>query len=153
MPKKGSRRISVDGTDYRWRVSNNPSNRGDTWNPIRFAVERVEEAGGVLTVSLPFARPDNGFGARTMAIRPVLVSECIRRAVEAGWDPRRPGSPFTLDVTEDDLTALLGEPPRYLIPFLWGLIPEGGSIKDLPRAVQIHPRNDTPSDEETPSGR
>ncbi|MCG5217288.1 hypothetical protein [Streptosporangium sp. KLBMP 9127] len=145
MPKKGSRLITVDGAVFRWRVSHKPTySQGNDWSPLSFAVERAEEPGGVLVVSLPCARPDNWLGARTIAIRPVLVVGCIRRALGQGWNSAQPGSAFTLSVTEDELTALLGEPPQYLIPFLWGMIPEGGGIEDLPRCTQIWSR-DTPS--------
>lgn len=130
--KKRSRLITVDDAVYRWRVGPRRSSAPS----LRFAVERAEEQGGVLMVTLPCARPDNGRGERTIAVTPRLVGACVRRAVEQGWGP---GRSFTLDVTEDDLTAFLGEPPRYLVPFLWGMIPEGGGIEDLPPAVQIWP--------------
>ncbi|MDP4507143.1 hypothetical protein [Nonomuraea turcica] len=103
-----------------------------------------EEPAGVLVVSLPCARPDNWSGERTIVVRPILVNGCIRRAVEQGWNPAQPGTAFTLTITEDDLAVLLGEPPQYLIPFLRGMIPEGGGIEDLPRCTQIWSR-DKPS--------
>ncbi|MEV5749106.1 hypothetical protein AB0L00_14920 [Actinoallomurus sp. NPDC052308] len=144
MPKKGSRLITVDGTTYRWRVGHKPTySQGNSRAPLTFAVERAEEPASVLLVTLPCARPDNWEGERTIAVRPILVSGCIRRAIEQGWDSRQGGSGFTLTVTEHDLAALLGESPQYLIPFLWGMIPEGGGIQDLPRAVQIWSRDQT----------
>ncbi|MFC4011598.1 hypothetical protein ACFOY2_30510 [Nonomuraea purpurea] len=142
IPKKGSRPITVDGTVYRWRVRHKPiRGQGNSWDPLTFAVERAEEPGGVLVVSLPCARPDNWRGQRTIPVRPVLVAGCIRRAVEQGWNQSRPGSPFALTIAEDELATLLGEPPQYLIPFLWGMIPEGGGIEDLPRCTQIWSRD------------
>jgi hypothetical protein len=138
MPKKGSRPIAVDGTVYRWQVRHKPTY---SQAPLTFAVERAEDPVSVLVVTLPCARPDNWLGERTIAIRPVLVSGCIRRAIEQGWDSGQTGSGFTLTITEDDLAVLLGEPPQYLIPFLWGMIPEGGGIEDLPRGVQIWSRD------------
>lgn len=140
MPKKSSRLVTVDDTVYRWRVSHKPSHQDDTWSPLTFAVERAEEPRSVLVVSLPCARPDNWRGQRTIAIRPILVSRCIRRAVEQGWNPENQAR-LTLTIAEDELTALLGEPPQYLIPFLWGMIPEGGGIEDLPRCTQIWSRD------------
>ncbi|WP_063842747.1 hypothetical protein [Sphaerimonospora mesophila] len=151
MPKKGSRLITVDGTVFRWRVRHKPTySQGNSWSPLGFAVERADKPGSVLVVSLPCARPDNWLGERTIAIRPILVNGCIRRAVEHGWDSARPGAAFTLNVTEDELTVLLGEPPRYLIPFLWGMIPEGGGVEDLPRCTQIWSRG-RPSSDPAPS--
>ncbi|MEO3876085.1 hypothetical protein ABGB18_45585 [Nonomuraea sp. B12E4] len=85
MPKKGSRLITVDGTAYRWRVNRTPPhNESDGPAPLSFAAERAEAPGRVLAVTLPCARPDNGHAARTIAVRPVLVSGCVRRAVEQG---------------------------------------------------------------------
>lgn len=77
-----------------------------------------------------------------MPSRPALVAGCIRRAVGQGWDPAQPGSPFTLTVAEDELPALLGEPPQYLVPFLWGMIPAGGGIEDLPGCTRIWSRDE-----------
>ncbi|WP_180903647.1 hypothetical protein [Nonomuraea indica] len=143
MPRKGSRPISVDGTAFRWRIRRRSTDRqSDGWSPLTVTVERVEEPGRVLVVSLPCARPDNRFGQRTIAVGPLLVAGCVRRALEQGWNPGQPGSPFVLTITEDDLTVLLGEPPRYLIPFLWGMIPAGGGIEDLPRCTQIRGRDE-----------
>jgi hypothetical protein len=125
MPKKGSRRITVDGGDYRWRVRRKPSScQGNAWTPLTFSVERTEAPGNLLVVSLPCARPDNWLGRRTIPVTPALVAASIRRALEQGWDPGRPGRAMRLEVTEDDLTAFLGGPPDYLIPFLWGFIRE-----------------------------
>lgn len=124
MPKKGSRRIIVDGADYRWQVRRRaPYSQANAWAPLRFAVERAEQPGAALVVSLPCARPDNWVYERTLPVTPALVAACIRRALERGWDPGRPGPAMTLEVTEDDLTAFLGGPPRYLIPFWWGVAP------------------------------
>ncbi|MEU7741741.1 hypothetical protein [Nonomuraea sp. NPDC049158] len=149
MPKKGSRLITVGGAAFRWRVRHKPTYRqGDTWSPLTFTVERAEQPGNVLVVSLPCARPDNWQGERTITIRPVLVAGCVQRALEQGWNSSQRGAPFTLTVTEDELPGLLGEPPQYLIPFLWGMIPEGGGIEDLPRCTQIWSRTDQqPSDQ------
>ncbi|MFD9940180.1 hypothetical protein ACFWYW_12965 [Nonomuraea sp. NPDC059023] len=138
MSKKGSRPITVDGTGFRWQLSHRP---GDDRAPLTFAVERAENPGSVLMVSLPCGRPDNHVGERTIAVRPVLVAGCIRQAVKQGWNATQRGPVFTLKLTEDELTTHLGEPPKYLIPFLWGMIPEGGTIKDLPRATQIWTRD------------
>lgn len=148
MPRKGSRLISVDGTAFRWRIRHKPTYcQGNDWSPLTVTVQRAEKPGRVLVVSLPCARPDNWLGQRTIAVRPALVAGCIRRALQQGWNPGRPGAAFTLTITEDELTALLGEPPQYLIPFLWGLIPEGGGIKDLPRCTEIWSREKQNTDQ------
>ncbi len=144
MPKKGSRPITVDGADFRWQVRRKATrHQRNGRGPLTFSVEFAEEPGQLLVVSLPFPRPDNDFGDRTLPIRPVIVAGCVRRAVEQGWNPGQPGSAFNLTITEADLPLLLNEPPRHLIPFLWGMIPEGGDITDLPRCTEIWSRRTT----------
>ncbi|MFI6181683.1 hypothetical protein ACIA8R_39575 [Nonomuraea sp. NPDC051191] len=109
IPKKGSRLITVDGTVFRWRVRHKPTyDEGMAWSPLSFAVERAEEPGAVLMVSLPYARPDNWLGERAIAIRPALVVGCIRRAASAS-DPS--------------------------FPFLRGMIPQGDGIEDFARRL------------------
>lgn len=88
---------------------------------------------------------------RLSEVGPALVAGCIRRALERGWNPGQQGSAFTLIATDDEPVVLLSEPPQYLIPFLWGMIPEGGGIGDLPRCTEIwgrdkHNTSQAPSD-------
>ncbi|GAB1820846.1 hypothetical protein [Herbidospora sp. RD11066] len=130
MPKKGSRLITVDGEMFRWRVRHKPAG-GD--GPLSFSAEHATRPGGVLKVTLPCARPDNWLGRQAIAVRPALVASAIRRALAEGWTRERP---FSLDVTEDELPGLLGGPPDYVVPFLWGVMPVGGA---LPPARQIWP--------------
>ncbi|MEU8205955.1 hypothetical protein [Streptosporangium sp. NPDC049046] len=100
MPRKGSLLISVDSTAFRWRVRHKPTyHQGNGWSPLTVTVERAEEPRRVLAVSLPCARPDNWLGERTIAVRPALVTGCVRRAVAQGWNPGQRGSAFTLTVT------------------------------------------------------
>ncbi|MET9068927.1 hypothetical protein ACWDR1_33020 [Streptosporangium sandarakinum] len=141
MPKKGSRLITVADVVFRWRIRRRPTYcEGNGWTPLSFSVEHAARPAGVLKVTLPCARPDNSLGERAIAVRPALVGSTIRRALDRGWAPDRKGRHFSLDITEDELTDLLGEPPSYVIPFLWGMIPLGGGIEDLPRARQIWPQ-------------
>lgn len=116
--RKGSRLITVDGVAYRWRIRRRPTyGQAIGEGPLTIPIEPAEGPGPVLLVSLPFSRPDAWVGERTMAVRPALVAEVIRTALRRGWDPSRPGRAFALDVTEDDLTAMLGVPPAYEVPF------------------------------------
>ncbi|MGI5269234.1 hypothetical protein ACQEUU_08795 [Nonomuraea sp. CA-218870] len=85
---------------------------------MTFAVERDGAPGRVLLVSLPCSRPDAWLGERAIAIRPALVTAAIRLALDRGWDPRRAGSAFLLELTDDDLTAMTAGPPAYDIPFM-----------------------------------
>ncbi|MBB3733248.1 hypothetical protein [Nonomuraea dietziae] len=88
MPTKGSRLISVDGTAFRWRIRHKPTyGEGNGWSPLTITIERTEEPGRVLVVSLPCARPDNWHGERTIAVRPALVPDA------SGEPSNRDGTP------------------------------------------------------------
>ncbi|GLX10481.1 hypothetical protein Misp03_74070 [Microbispora sp. NBRC 16548] len=118
IPRKGSRLITVDGVAYRWRIRRKPTyDQGNGWSPLTFAVQPAEGPGRVLLVSLPFVRPDAWLGERTMAVRPALVAAVVRMALGRGWGPWQAGPAVGLDVTEDDLTEMLGGPPAYEVPF------------------------------------
>ncbi|WP_432926673.1 hypothetical protein ACQPZZ_36580 [Microbispora sp. CA-135349] len=117
IPRKGSRLITVDGVAYRWRIRRKPAYGQAIEGALTFAIELAEGPGRVLLVSLPFSRPDAWVGERTMAVRPALVAAVVRMALGQGWDPCRAGRAFDLDVTEDDLAAMLGGPPVYEVPF------------------------------------
>lgn len=106
--KQGARLITVGDTTYRWRIRRRSSyNQANAWRPLVFAVEAAgKRPGQPLLVSLPRPYPGSWFGGQATAIRPVLISACIRRALEQGWRPDRPGKAFLLTVTMDELPAL-----------------------------------------------
>ena len=93
LPSKGTRCITVDGVDYRWRVSRNKT------DPPKFAVVIVEggnAGGGVAKFELPylildtwlyFRDPEPRPGPALESITPADVERYIRTALEAGWKP------------------------------------------------------------------
>ncbi len=106
MPKKGSRLITVDGTEYRWRIRR----KGTAClccSPVGFAAELAEDARQVLVVSYPVAWLDSG-PPDAVAITPRVVAASIREALARGWEPEQPGTAFAFKPTVDELTAVLG---------------------------------------------
>ncbi|MFC9650159.1 hypothetical protein [Streptomyces sp. NPDC056937] len=100
LNKKGSRRITVDGIEYRWRIRRKPSYmQGLCWTPMTYAVEAASgsQPGTVLIVTSGQAHPSNWVGVETEPIRPAQVAASVREARDQGWDPTRGGSPFQLD--------------------------------------------------------
>jgi hypothetical protein len=52
LVRKGSRRIVVDGTVYRWRLRGRPTyNQGLAWSPCTFAVEYADTPRVTLVVT------------------------------------------------------------------------------------------------------
>ncbi|MET9933487.1 MULTISPECIES: hypothetical protein [unclassified Streptomyces] len=100
LNKKGSRRITVDGIEYRWRIRRKPScMQGLCWTPMTYAVEAASGSrpGTTLIITSGQARPGNWVGVEAEPIRPVHVAAGIREPRNQGWDPTRVGSPFQLD--------------------------------------------------------
>jgi hypothetical protein len=94
MPKKGSRRIVVDGQPYRWRVP-----RAGTYPQLAYGTAlalSVEHAGGgaVLMVVCAGARHGNWANAPGTTVTPGRIAGLIRRALVVGWVPTAPGPAF-----------------------------------------------------------
>lgn len=86
MPRKGSRRIVVDGRSFRWRVRSQPTYcQANAWSPLTVAVEH-EPRGAVLVLVFAGARPDNWIGASMSIATPASVAAAIRASLCAGWD-------------------------------------------------------------------
>jgi hypothetical protein len=96
MPKKGTRKIEVDGRSFRWRLP--PPRWGEDLGldpKLRTATltiqEDVDRPGRVAQVELEW---DNG-----QSVVPEDVQSLIRRALKSGWDPTERGGPFRLPTT------------------------------------------------------
>ncbi|MET8836080.1 hypothetical protein ABZV78_19470 [Micromonospora sp. NPDC004540] len=102
--KRGSRPIVVDGTCYRWLVRRKPTySQGLTWSPLSFAVERTDSPGcSTLVVRLASAHAGNWMNAAASPVLPSAVASAIRQALERGWQPDHPGSPFMLNVGDEE---------------------------------------------------
>ncbi|MEU3189391.1 hypothetical protein ABZ686_01830 [Streptomyces sp. NPDC006992] len=100
LNKKGSRRITVDGIEYRWRIRRKPSYmQGLCWTPMTYAVEAASgsQPGTILIVTSDQAHSSNWVCVETEPMRPAHVAASIREARAQGWDPTHSGSPFQLD--------------------------------------------------------
>lgn len=100
LNKKGSRRITVDGTEYRWRIRRKPTyTQGLCWTPLTFAVEiaDADRSGTTLVVTSGQPHPSNWFNIEAEPIRPADVAVSIREARARHWNPSGPGTPFMLD--------------------------------------------------------
>jgi len=107
MPKKGSSKITVDGTVYRWRVGRHRS--GSLLAGDRVLIEAVDASGATLAVVLDVFWCDNPI------VRPGRVAEWIRQARKAGWQAELPGRTFSLELgpvpprlQENDVLRILG---------------------------------------------
>ncbi|MFI9201233.1 hypothetical protein [Streptomyces sp. NPDC053048] len=101
LPKKGSRRIVVDGVPYRWRVRGRPTyDQGMGWSPLTYAVEKAESPGTMLVVRTSQTHPSNWLDRQTTSVLPSHVATAIQNARTQGWIPEAPGSPYILDQSQ-----------------------------------------------------
>ncbi|PWU18584.1 MAG: hypothetical protein C5B50_08690 [Verrucomicrobia bacterium] len=97
LPKKGTRRIRVDGREYRWAIRKKPTYcQGALASPMTFAAECVQAPQTMLLVTTTVPRPDNWLQKPSVCVKPAQVAEAIRQAHRAGWQPGVPGSAFVL---------------------------------------------------------
>ncbi|MFF0203215.1 hypothetical protein [Streptomyces sp. NPDC005017] len=95
---KGSRRIVVDGTAYRWRLRSRPTYfQGLAWSPCTFAVEHADTPGMTLVVTTDQPHLSNWIGREAEPVRPSSVAAAVQLALRRGWTPTAPGSAFHLD--------------------------------------------------------
>ncbi|MFE2640782.1 hypothetical protein ACFXKF_39715 [Streptomyces scopuliridis] len=98
LGRRGARRIVVDGTAYRWRLRRRPTYfQGLAWSPCTFAVEHADSPGTMLVVTTNQPHPSNWLGRDAKPVLPSGVAKAIQRALDKGWTPTAPGSPFHLD--------------------------------------------------------
>lgn len=90
LARKGSRPITIDGTDYRWAVRPKPAYSQGLGSTMTFAVERP---GATLVVDTGRPRPDNWLGLPTEPIRPAEVAEAVRAALARGFAFTAPPAP------------------------------------------------------------
>jgi hypothetical protein len=102
LSRKGSRRITVDGVVYRWRLRGKPTySQGMGWSPCIYAVDRPERGGTTLLITTDRLHPSIAW--IKSEIRPVLpaeVANTIRIALARGWEPATNGPPFHLDLSD-----------------------------------------------------
>lgn len=100
ITRKGSRRIVVDSTAYRWAVRPRPTYvQALAQAGMTFAVDLEDGGRTTLLVTLDVARPDNWMGEGSLTITPAVVERSIRLALGRGWSPGAPGRAFEFSCT------------------------------------------------------
>jgi hypothetical protein len=102
MTKRRKRDLSgalmVDGYPLRWSLKSE-----QIWDPsgdhtgLRLSVERSDEAHRELILEYPFVEMPGGKTARP-DIKADRLEDDIRRAIDAGWNPKSRGRPFIFPV-------------------------------------------------------
>ena len=97
ITKKGSRRIVVDGTVYRWMIRRKPSRgQADYAEPLTFAVVQENIRGSLLHVKMNAARYDIMHDVPHSVVSPKTVAAAICKALTAGWQSGYGGGTFCI---------------------------------------------------------
>ena len=102
VPRKGTRRIAVNGTHYRWYVRRKPTyTQWCEHSNLTVAVEQ-ESAGtpSTLVVDTGGLRPELWPSQPPIVVLPSDVARYIRTAHQMGWQPDSGGKPFLLSASE-----------------------------------------------------
>jgi hypothetical protein len=92
--KTGSRRIVVDGVEYRWRIAPRPTDvEFDYAGSMVASVQLAKNAGQVLFVSCGL-RAGNILDQPGVVVTPRQIAAAIRSALADGWQPAERGKPF-----------------------------------------------------------
>jgi hypothetical protein len=108
FPRRGSRRITVDGTVYLWLPQVSHSLSYAIASETSLLVQQEDNPTSILTVELPFGWRD--------LVRPVYVAAFIRLARSLGWQPDQPGPGFFLAPEEN---AALPAGPHQIASLAW----------------------------------
>jgi len=96
VPKRGSRRIIINGITYRWYIRSKPSyGQGSAWSNLTAGVS-LESGGGTLLIDFTEPRPDAWLDPSTHMVTPAQVSAAIRKALVQGWQPDSGGGTFVM---------------------------------------------------------
>lgn len=99
IPKKGSRRIVVDGAAYLWRIRRKATpSQVDYGNGSLHLAVAAEHGGTTLVVVTNRPHPHDIFPRPAVAVTPADVREWILAALALGWQPENRGAPFCATV-------------------------------------------------------
>lgn len=98
MRKAGSRLIVVDGVRYRWRIRPRGTYDQTCYSGGTLVVSVVLEDSPGCTLILQTTHPHPQGFSSTIPLRPREVASAIRKGLEAGWTPQKPGRQFSLAV-------------------------------------------------------
>lgn len=108
IPRKGSRKIAIDGEEFIWKIKKHPSHNERHNVGYEIPVQHVN-GGQILLVSLGYCR--SRYDRRnTYPVTPSLIGRCIKYAVYDGWKFKEKLPPL-----QKDCTAILKEEAVSLI--------------------------------------
>ncbi|MGR3275808.1 hypothetical protein ACSYAD_11895 [Acaryochloris marina NIES-2412] len=104
LAKKGSRKIIVDGVEYRWSIRHKLTySQALCESNLAAAVELYEQPGTTLLIIWSEPRPDNWLMEASSSITPQHITNAIRQGLLQGWEPAASGTTHTLEYSDSSI--------------------------------------------------
>jgi hypothetical protein len=105
FPKVGSRKISVDGIDYCWRIRRKATYCQADYGSGRLhvAVQLATEPGATLVLFTDRPHPKDWATTGVIPITPSDVVAWVRKSIELGWQPAAHGAQARFRVKEGNV--------------------------------------------------
>ncbi|MDZ8054575.1 MAG: hypothetical protein RMX68_008455 [Aulosira sp. ZfuVER01] len=102
IPKRGTRKIVVDGEPFIWLIRRQATNSQADYGCgyIHVAVEHAQVPGSVLVIYTDKPHPQNWI-AEVKPVKPSDAARWILQAIQAGWKPKILGAPFVVQAIGD----------------------------------------------------
>ena len=104
IPKKGSRKISVNGVSYLWMIRKKPTYSQSVYGSgfLHVAVDTEENTGSTLIIYTNHRHPKAIHVEKIIPVTPSLVSNWIKNAINLGWLPSKKGPQFYVEIDSDN---------------------------------------------------
>ncbi|MEL6112840.1 MAG: hypothetical protein AAFR20_08550 [Pseudomonadota bacterium] len=102
IPSRGSRKIVVEGEEYRWLVRKKATYSQADYGAgkIHVAIEHAKEKGSTLHIQTDRTHPKDWGTVSVAPVTPLDVARWIKMAIEIGWNPKKPGPTFHFTPSE-----------------------------------------------------
>ena len=108
IPRKGSRKITVDGENYRWLIR-----RKATYGQVDYGVGRLNVAiehadikGAVLCIYTDKDHPQNYARSVDVSVTPADIAKWIKEALTLNWNSKKQGSQMYVKIEDGKMMKL-----------------------------------------------
>ncbi|MEG3927250.1 MULTISPECIES: hypothetical protein [unclassified Microcoleus] len=100
IPKKGARKIIVDGESFIWLIRRQATYTQSCYagGNIHVGVEHAQKRGSVLVIITDRPHPQCWGTNEVKPVTPSDVAQWIQQAVQLGWQPRAIGNTFEVRI-------------------------------------------------------
>lgn len=105
IPKKGTRKITVDKEEYRWLIRRKATHSQSDYGTgcIHVAIEHTEESGTTLLVYTDRKHPKDWSTNTVVSVTPSDITKWITQALKLDWEPKRQGPQLAVEIEGDEM--------------------------------------------------